>query len=53
MKNLRNMAGLSLLLLLLTTGQALAACYHNGRLVRDGTRIGPLVCEFGRWVARP
>ena len=28
-------------------------CYHEGELVPEGTRIGPMVCENGEWVYRP
>ena len=31
---------------------ALADCTYNGRTVPEGTRIGSLVCEGGRWVER-
>ena len=27
-------------------------CYHNGEKVPEGTRIGPVVCENGKWVER-
>lgn len=32
---------------------AVADCYHNGQRVAEGTRIGPMVCENGRWEYRP
>ena len=31
---------------------ALADCVYNGKTVPEGTRVGPLVCENGRWVER-
>jgi hypothetical protein len=40
------------LAVLLGTGPALADCYHNGKQVPEGTRVGVLVCENGKWVEK-
>jgi hypothetical protein len=53
MTRIRQLIVIGGLLVLLSTTQALADCYHNGRLVPEGTRIGPIVCENGKWVPRP
>lgn len=39
-----------LLLALLAGGAARAECRHNGKTVEEGTRVGGLVCDEGRWV---
>ncbi len=33
-------------------GPVLADCYHNGKKMPEGTRIGVLVCEDGQWVEK-
>jgi hypothetical protein len=53
MKCLREIATMGVLLFLLGIGPVLADCYHNGKRVAEGTRIGVLVCENGRWVEKP
>ncbi len=45
--------GVVILVALLLPSLALADCYFNGQRVREGTRIGPMVCEGGEWVYRP
>lgn len=40
-------------LALFLSTQAFADCYRNGKRVEDGTRVGPMVCEDGKWVYRP
>jgi hypothetical protein len=37
---------------LLGTGPVLADCFHNGKQVPEGTRVGVLVCENGKWVEK-
>jgi hypothetical protein len=32
---------------------AVANCYYQGKEYAEGSRIGVLVCENGRWVPRP
>lgn len=39
--------------LLLIPTFAAADCFYNGRQYAEGERVGPLVCEGGRWVRRP
>ena len=29
-----------------------ADCVYNGKSYAEGSRVGPLVCEGGRWVKR-
>jgi hypothetical protein len=36
--------------LLLVPTVAAANCVYNGKEYAEGSRIGPLVCEGGRWV---
>jgi hypothetical protein len=38
--------------LLLVPGVAAADCIYNGKQYAEGSRVGPLVCEGGRWVKR-
>jgi len=38
--------------LLLVPGAAAADCIYNGKPYAEGSRVGPLVCEGGRWVKR-
>ena len=38
--------------LALIAGAAAADCVHKGRTFPEGARIGGLVCENGKWVAR-
>jgi hypothetical protein len=52
MKSMRAMAAIAVLMFLLWVKPVLADCYPNGRQVAEGTRIGVLVCENGRWVER-
>ena len=40
------------LAVLLGAGTALADCNYNGKRVPEGTRIGVLVCENGKWVEK-
>ncbi len=37
-------------LALLAAAPAFADCVHNGVTVPEGTRIGGLVCQDGKWV---
>lgn len=39
--------------LLLIPSVAAANCSYNGQLYPEGSRVGPLVCENGRWVKKP
>lgn len=34
-------------------GIAMADCIYDGQRYSEGTRIGVMVCEDGRWVLRP
>jgi hypothetical protein len=43
---------IAILLFLFGVGPVLADCYHNGQQVPEGTRIGALVCENGKWVQK-
>jgi len=43
---------IAVLLFLFGVGPVLADCYHNGQQVPEGTRIGTLVCENGKWVQK-
>lgn len=43
---------IGVLLVLLGAGSALADCTYNGKRVREGTRIGVLVCQNGKWVEK-
>ena len=43
---------IAILLIMLGVGPVLADCYHNGKQVPEGTRIGTLVCENGKWVQK-
>jgi hypothetical protein len=38
--------------LLLIPTFAAADCLYNGKKYAEGSRVGPLVCEGGRWVKR-
>ncbi len=38
--------------LILAPTIAAADCVYNGKNYAEGTRVGPLVCESGRWVKR-
>ena len=38
--------------LLLIPTLAKADCTYNGKQYAEGSRVGPLVCENGRWVKR-
>jgi hypothetical protein len=38
--------------LLLVPTYAVADCLYNGRPYAEGSRVGVLVCEGGRWVKR-
>jgi hypothetical protein len=38
--------------LLLVPTVAAADCQYNGKDYAEGSRVGPLVCEGGRWVRR-
>jgi len=38
--------------LLLVPTVAAADCVYNGKNYAEGSRVGPLVCESGRWVKR-
>ena len=40
------------LAVLLGAGPALADCTYNGKSVREGTRVGVLVCQNGKWVEK-
>jgi hypothetical protein len=40
-------------LFMLIPSVVLADCQYDGRQYPEGTRIGVLVCESGRWVYRP
>ncbi len=40
------------LFLLLVPTFAVADCVYKGKTYPEGTRIGLLVCENGRWVAK-
>jgi hypothetical protein len=40
------------LVVLLGAGSALADCNYNGKPVPEGTRVGVLVCENGKWVEK-
>ena len=40
------------LCLLLVPTAAVADCVYNGKTYSEGTRIGLLVCENGRWVGK-
>ncbi len=54
MRRIRNIATvIGVLVCLISAGQALADCYHNGRRVPDGTRVGSLVCDHGKWKESP
>mgnify|MGYP006281584969 CR=1 FL=1 len=46
------LAALALAAALAAAAPALADCTYNGRVVAEGTRIGSLVCENGRWVKK-
>jgi hypothetical protein len=39
-------------LFMLIPSVVLADCQYNGRQYPEGTRIGVLVCQSGRWVVR-
>jgi hypothetical protein len=43
---------IGVLVVLLGTGPVLADCYYNGKQVPEGTRVGVLVCENGKWVEK-
>jgi hypothetical protein len=53
MKATRYVVAFVLLMFLMMPVQAMADCLYNGKRVPEGTRIGPLVCEHGRWVPKP
>jgi hypothetical protein len=38
--------------LVLLPAFAAADCLYNGQQYAEGSRVGPLVCEGGRWVKR-
>lgn len=40
------------LVFLMGVGPVLADCYNNGQRVAEGTRVGVLVCENGKWVEK-
>ena len=40
------------LVVLLGAGSAFADCNYNGKRVPEGTRVGVLVCQNGKWVER-
>lgn len=40
------------LLFLFGIGPVLADCFYNGRRMPEGSRVGVLVCENGKWVQR-
>jgi hypothetical protein len=42
---------LAISLLLIPTFAA-ADCLYNGKQYSEGSRVGPLICEGGRWVRR-
>jgi len=37
---------------LLGASSALADCSYNGKRVSEGTRVGAVVCENGKWVQK-
>ena len=41
-----------LMVSLIIAAQARADCFFNGKKVPEGTRVGPLVCDNGRWVEK-
>jgi hypothetical protein len=52
MRSMREIATIGVIVFLLGAGPVLADCYHNGKPVPEGTRIGVLVCENGKWVEK-
>jgi hypothetical protein len=46
-------APLLLVAALLAATPVLADCTYSGQSYPEGTRIGVLVCENGKWVVRP
>jgi hypothetical protein len=46
------MVTIGVLVFLLPVRPGVADCYYNGRRVAEGTRIGVLVCENGRWMEK-
>lgn len=46
-------AVLAVLMILIGSSQAVADCVFNGKPVPEGKRVGPLVCENGKWVEKP
>ena len=53
MKRTHHFVATGALMFIIMIGQALADCVLNGKPLPEGTRIGPLVCEYGQWVAKP
>ncbi len=41
-----------LITIVLFSSTANASCSQGGRTYTDGERVGPFVCESGRWVRR-
>ena len=52
MSRARKILIVGVLAMLLGTGPVLADCYHNGKQVPEGTRVGVLVCENGTWIEK-
>ena len=53
MRSISKISAIGVVAFLLGVGPVLAECYHNGKPVPEGTRIGLLVCEKGKWVEKP
>jgi hypothetical protein len=53
MKSKLYIATVAVFVLLIGAGQALSDCVFNGKQVPEGKRVGPLVCENGKWVEKP
>ncbi len=41
-----------LIAIVLFSSQANASCSQGGRTYTDGERVGPFVCDSGKWVRR-